>query len=73
MHKVSLFIFSYIGQNLNKLQQLFLMLNSGEETVTKSSGKYTLNTVQILINIIFVSRYFNINQECPIIVECLYL
>lgn len=73
MHKVSLFIFSYIGQNLNKLQQLFLMLNSGEETVTKSSGKYTLNTVQILINIIFVSRYFNINEECPIIVECLYL
>lgn len=73
MHKVSLFIFSYIGQTLNKLQQLFLMLNSGEETVTKSSGKYTLNTVQILINIIFVSRYFNINQECPIIVECLYL
>lgn len=73
MHKVSLFIFSYIGQNLNKLQQLFLMLNSGEETVTKSFGKYTLNIVQILINIIFVSRYFNINQECPIIVECLYL
>lgn len=73
MHKVSLFIFSYIGQNLNKLQQLFLMLNSGEETVAKSSGKYTLNTVQILINIIFVSRYFNINEECPIIVECLYL
>lgn len=71
MHKVSLFIFSYIGQNLNKLQQLFLMLNSGEETVAKSSGKYTLNTVQILINI-FVSRYFNINKECPI-VECLYL
>lgn len=73
MHKVSLFIFSYIGQNLNKLQQLFLMLNSGEETVTKSSGKYTLNTVQILINIIFVSHYFNINKECPIKVECLYL